>query len=171
MDKLLIGNMFALCASLILACSGLVRDKQRIIFMHCMQKLFGMVGNVILGGITGALMNLTCLIRNIFCYKHRLGIKTKIVLIVISTALVLYSNELSPISFLPMISTIIYTLLMDIKDVIRFKRLALVTTIMWFVYDIFIKSYAGAIFDFAYIITNLITIIRLKRANVKEEAK
>ena len=167
MDKLLIGNAFALCASLILAFSGLVRDKQRIIFMHCIQKLFGIAGNIILGGITGALMNLTTLIRNIFCYKNKLVFKTKIVLIVISTIIVLYSNELSPISFLPMISTIIYTLLMDIKDVIRFKKLALVTTIMWFTYDIFIKSYAGAIFDFAYIITNLIAIILLRKSEVR----
>ena len=66
-----------------------------------------------------------------------------------------------------MIATIIYTLLMDIKDIIKFKRLALVTTIMWFIYDIFINSYTGALFDLAYILTNLITIIRLKLAKNK----
>lgn len=168
MDRLLIGNMFALGASLILACSGLVRNKQKIIFMHCIQKLLGIVSNVILGGITGALMNLTSLIRNIFCYKHKLGIKQKVVLIIVGVALTLYSNETSPIVFLPMMGTVTYTLLMDIKDIIKFKKLALVTTVMWFVYDIFIKAYAGALFDFAYIITNTITIIRLKFTKIKE---
>ena len=169
MDRLLIGNIFALSASLILACSGLVINKQKTIYMHCIQKILGIISNLILGGITGALMNLTSLIRNLFCYKHKLGIKKKILLIIIGATLTLCSKEPSPLIFLPMIGTVTYTLLMDIKDIIKFKKLALVTTVMWFVYDIFIKAYAGAIFDFAYIITNTITIIRVKLQKQKNK--
>lgn len=162
MNYILIGNLIALGASILQASSGLVKNKQKIIYMHSVQKLLGIISNLVLCGITGALMNLIGFIRNVLCYKHKLGFKEKIILIILSTILSLSANEISAIAFLPMIATIIYTLLMDIKDVIRFKRLALVTTIMWFIYDIFIKSYTGAFFDFAYILTNLITIIRLK---------
>lgn len=167
MNYLLIGNMIALAASILQASSGLVKNKQKIIYMHSVQKIFGVISNLVLCGITGALMNLVGFIRNVLCYKHKLGIKEKIILIILSTALSLYANEINAISFLPMIATIIYTLLMDIKDIIKFKRLALVTTIMWFIYDIFINSYTGALFDLAYILTNLITIIRLKLAKNK----
>ena len=107
-------------------------------------------------------MNLIGFFRNILCYKHKLGLKEKLTLIILSTALSLYTNEINAITFLPMVATIIYTLLMDIKDIINFKKLALITTIMWFIYDIFIKAYTGAFFDLAYILTNSITIIRLK---------
>ena len=167
MNYLLIGNMIALAASILQASSGLVKNKQKIIYMHSVQKIFGVISNLVLCGITGALMNLVGFIRNVLCYKHKLGIKEKIILIILSTALSLSANEINAISFLPMIATIIYTLLMDIKDIIKFKRLALVTTIMWFIYDIFINSYTGAFFDLAYILTNLITIIRLKLAKNK----
>lgn len=167
MNYLLIGNMIALAASILQASSGLVKNKQKIIYMHSVQKIFGVISNLVLCGITGALMNLVGFIRNVLCYKHKLGIKEKIILIILSTALSLYANEINAISFLPMVATIIYTLLMDIKDIIKFKRLALVTTIMWFIYDIFINSYTGALFDLAYILTNLITIIRLKLAKNK----
>lgn len=167
MNYLLIGNMIALAASILQASSGLVKNKQKIIYMHSVQKIFGVISNLVLCGITGALMNLVGFIRNVLCYKHKLGIKEKIILIILSTALSLSANEINAISFLPMIATIIYTLLMDIKDIIKFKRLALVTTIMWFIYDIFINSYTGALFDLAYILTNLITIIRLKLAKNK----
>lgn len=167
MNYLLIGNMIALAASILQASSGLVKNKQKIIYMHSVQKIFGVISNLVLCGITGALMNLVGFIRNVLCYKHKLGVKEKIILIILSTALSLYANEINAISFLPMIATIIYTLLMDIKDIIKFKRLALVTTIMWFIYDIFINSYTGALFDLAYILTNLITIIRLKLAKNK----
>ena len=167
MNYLLIGNMIALAASILQASSGLVKNKQKIIYMHSVQKIFGVISNLVLCGITGALMNLVGFIRNVLCYKHKLGIKEKIILIILSTALSLSANEINAISFLPMIATIIYTLLMDIKDIIKFKRLALVTTIMWFIYDIFINSYTGALFDLAYILTNLITIIKLKLAKNK----
>lgn len=167
MNYLLIGNMIALAASILQASSGLVKNKQKIIYMHSVQKIFGVISNLVLCGITGALMNLVGFIRNVLCYKHKLGIKEKIILIILSTALSLSANEINALSFLPMIATIIYTLLMDIKDIIKFKRLALVTTIMWFIYDIFINSYTGALFDLAYILTNLITIIRLKLAKNK----
>ena len=167
MNYLLIGNMIALAASILQASSGLVKNKQKIIYMHSVQKIFGVISNLVLCGITGALMNFIGFLRNVLCYKHKLGIKEKIILIILSTALSLSANEINALSFLPMIATIIYTLLMDIKDIIKFKRLALVTTIMWFIYDIFINSYTGALFDLAYILTNLITIIRLKLANNK----
>ena len=171
MDHILIGNLIALVASVLQASSGLVRNKQKIIYMHSVQKIFGVISNLVLCGITGALMNLIGFVRNVLCYKHKLGMKEKIILIILSTALSLYANEISPIAFLPMIATIIYTLLMDIKDIAKFKKLALVTTVMWFVYDVYIKSYSGAIFDFLYIITNTIAICRIKYMKINDKSK
>lgn len=167
MNYILIGNVIALGASILQATSGLVKNKQKIIYMHSVQKLLGVLSNLVLCGITGALMNLIGFFRNVLCYKHKLGLKEKIILIALSTLLSLSANEENAITILPMVATSIYTLLMDIKDIIKFKRLALVTTIMWFIYDISIKSYTGALFDFAYILTNLITIIKLKKVKNK----
>ena len=80
MNSLLIGNLIALMASILQASSGLVKDKQKIIYMHCIQKVFGVISNLVLCGITGALMNLIGFVRNVLCYKHKLGLKEKIIL-------------------------------------------------------------------------------------------
>ena len=52
---------------------------------------------------------------------------------------------------------------MNIKDVVKFKYLTIVTMVLWLVYDIYIKSYSSAIFDFMNIVANIFTIIRLKK--------
>ena len=90
--------MIALAASILQASSGLVKNKQKIIYMHSVQKIFGVISNLVLCGITGALMNLVGFIRNVLCYKHKLGIKEKIILIILSTALSLSANEINAIS-------------------------------------------------------------------------
>ena len=55
---------------------------------------------------------------------------------------------------------------MDIKNVIKFKILIIFTLIMWLIYDIFIKSYSSALFDFLNIITNIIAIYKIKNIKI-----
>lgn len=35
------------------------------------------ISNIILGGITGAIINALSMLRNILCYKNKLGLKEK----------------------------------------------------------------------------------------------
>ena len=168
MLQVIIGNIVAFIGCMLMVYTGLIKEKKKIIFVQTIQIGFLIVSNVILGGITGAIINLISCIRNIICYKDRLGKKEKIILVVISTVLSLYFNNLGIIGLLPLISTVSYTLLMDMKDVIKFKILIIFTLILWLLYDIYILSYSSAVFDFLNIITNLIAIYQinnLKRKN------
>lgn len=58
-----------------------------------------------------------------------------------------------------MISTVTYIWLMDVKDVKKFKLLICFTMVMWFGYDLAIKGYTMALFDFLTIVSNVNTII------------
>ena len=60
---------------------------------------------------------------------------------------------------------------MDMKDVIKFKKLIILTMIVWFIYDISIKSYSSAIFDFMNIITNSYSIYNLKYSQIRKIKK
>ena len=115
------------------------------------------LSNIVLGGITGAIINALSCIRNILCYKNKLDLKAKIILILLSTILSLIFNNLGLIGLLPVISTVVYILLMNTKDVVKFKWLSIFTMLMWLVYDLFIKSYTSAIFDFMNIMANIIS--------------
>ena len=60
---------------------------------------------------------------------------------------------------------------MDLKDIKKFKLLLIATMTMWLIYDILIKSYASAVFDFATIVANITVLIKMKNninTNIKK---
>ena len=162
MERLLIGNIIALTASLIMVYSGIIKNKKKIVYVQGVQIGLSVVSNAILGGITGAIINALSFVRNILCYKDKLGLKEKIILTILSAFLSLKFNNLGLIGILPLLSTVVYLWLMNIKDVVKFKYLICYTMILWGIYDITIKSYTSAIFDFLTLFSNIISIIQIK---------
>ena len=102
------------------------------------------------------------MIRNILCYKNKLGLKEKIIITILAIILTFKFNNLEYIGLLPLISTVSYIWLMNIKDVRKFKLLIIFTMLMWLIYDVVIKSYTSAIFDFMNIIANMLTLLQIK---------
>lgn len=159
---LLIGNLLALLGSLLMVYTGILKKKNKIILFQTIQIGLFVLSNIILGGITGAIINALSMIRNILCYKNKLGLVQKIVITILSIVLSLCFNNLGIIGLLPLVSTVTYIWLMNIKNVSRFKLLVIFTMILWLIYDITIKSYTSAFFDFMNICANIISIILIK---------
>ncbi len=163
MTSIIIGNVIALIASLLMVYSGIIKQKKKILYVQTIQIGLSVVSNIVLGGIVGAIINAISCIRNILCYKDRLGLKEKIVITILATFLSIKFNNLGLIGILPLISTITYLWLMNTKNVIKFKTLIIFTMILWFTYDLTIKSYSSAIFDLMTAITNTYSIIKLSK--------
>ena len=167
--QIVIGNIIALIASIIMVYSGYLKEKKKILYTQTIQIGLSVLSNIILGGITGAIINVISCIRNILCYKEKLNNVAKFILIVLATVLSLCFNNLGLIGLLPLISTITYVLLMNIKDVIKYKYLNIFTMIIWLIYDLYIKSYTSACFDFMNIVANIVSIIQIN--NNKKKVK
>ncbi len=159
---LIIGNVIALIAALMMVYSGVLNSKKKILFIQTIQIGLSVISNIILGGITGAIINSISLIRNIICYKEKLTTNIKVIITIVAVALSIIFNNLGVIGYLPVISTVTYIWLMTIKDVKSFKLLIAFTMLMWFIYDLVIKSYTSAVFDFANLIANIVTVINPK---------
>lgn len=159
--QIVIGNIVALVGSVLMAYSGIIKEKQKIIIVQTIQMLMLGLSNIILGGIPGAIINSVNCIRNILCYEEKLGFKEKLILVTISVGLSIYFNNLGIIGILPVIATVFYTMLMDMKNVVKFKVLLIFTLILWGIYDIYIKSYTSAIFDFITIGANIFSIYKI----------
>ena len=162
MISIIIGNIIALIASILMVYSGTSKQKKKILHFQTVQIGMSVISNIILCGITGAIINALSLIRNTLCYKDKLGLKEKVVITILATILTLKFNNLGYIGLLPLISTVTYIWLMNIKNVKRFKLLIIFTMLMWFIYDIVIKSYTSAIFDFMNIVANIVTLFQIK---------
>lgn len=142
--------------------SGMLKQKKKILYFQTVQIGMSVISNIILGGITGAIINALSMIRNILCYKNKLGLKEKIIITILAIILTFKFNNLGYIGLLPLISTVSYIWLMNIKDVRKFKLLIIFTMLMWLIYDVVIKSYTSAIFDFMNIIANMLTLLQIK---------
>ena len=169
MNTILIANAIALIASLLMVYTGYIKKKEKILFFQTIQIGLSVISNLILGGITGAIINALGLIRNILCYKEKLNKIAQIILIILSILLGVYFNNLALIGFLPIISNVVYIVFMNIKDVIKFKYLIIFTMTMWLVYDIYIMSYTSAVFDLGTMIANVIAVIQIKRNKGEEK--
>ena len=169
MNTVLIANAIALIASLLMVYTGYIKKKEKILFFQTIQIGLSVISNLILGGITGAIINALGLIRNILCYKEKLNKIAQIILIILSILLGVYFNNLALIGLLPIISNVVYIVFMNIKDVIKFKYLIIFTMTMWLIYDIYIMSYTSAVFDLGNIIANIISIIQIKKSTKKGE--
>lgn len=162
MVSIIIGNIIALIASILMVYSGMLKQKKKILYFQTVQIGMSVISNIILGGITGAIINALSMIRNILCYKNKLGLKEKIIITILAIILTFKFNNLGYIGLLPLISTVSYIWLMNIKDVRKFKLLIIFTMLMWLIYDVVIKSYTSAIFDFMNIIANMLTLLQIK---------
>lgn len=162
MVSIIIGNIIALIASILMVYSGMLKQKKKILYFQTVQIGMSVISNIILGGITGAIINALSMIRNILCYKNKLGLKEKIIITILAIILTFKFNNLAYIGLLPLISTVSYIWLMNIKDVRKFKLLIIFTMLMWLIYDVVIKSYTSAIFDFMSIIANMLTLLQIK---------
>ena len=160
--SVIFGNIISLLASLLMTYSGYIKTKGKFLFIQIIQMSLSALSNFILGGTTGTIINLVNIIRNVLCYKNKLNKYSIILILTLSISLSLYFNNLSCIGLLPLLSTILYTTLMNIKDIKKFKYLTIITMLLWLIYDICIMNYVSALFDLLTIGSNSIAIYQLK---------
>ena len=161
--NILIGNVLAFIAAMILIYTGILKKKKQIIFYQTINIALYAISNLVLGGVVGFINNILNIVRNILCYKDKLDFKWKIIITVITIILTICFNNISIIGLLPSISALIYLWYMDVKDVKKFKLLIAFVMIFWVIYDFYIKSYVGALFDLCTVIVNLISCYRIKQ--------
>ncbi len=163
MSNIIISNIIALLASILMVCTGMAKTKKKTLSIQTTQIFLHTISNLIVGGITGTIINSLNIVRNVLCYKNKLNIIFKIILTILSIALSLSFNNIGIIGLLPLIASVSYIWLMNTKSIIKFKILIIFTMFLWLFYDITIKLYVTAIFDVATIIGTFISLYQIKK--------
>ena len=168
---IVIANIIDFIAALIQVGSGSIKQKARILLVQIVQLLMQAASMLLLGGVTGAVNNVLSCWRNYLCYKDRLNAWWKFVLIAASVAMTILLNDQGWLGVLPAAVCTLYILLMDLKDPVHFKLLVTLSFIPWMVYHFVLKSYVGAIFDAATLVTNGITLYAMmkEKAHVRSQ--
>ncbi|MGN0447108.1 MAG: YgjV family protein [Acutalibacteraceae bacterium] len=161
---IIIGNAVALFASLMMVLAGLLRDKNKIIITQTVQIGSFVVSNLILGGVSGAIVNAVSCVRNLLCFFGKFNKAAKIIMICLITGLSLYFNTNGIMGLLPVLSGAVFTAFLDVKDVYKFKWVVLSTTVPWLIYDIYLMSYTSAVFDVIAIISNAFAMYKMRHS-------
>lgn len=154
----LIANIIDFLAALIQVGSGSIKKKARILLVQIIQLLMQAVSMLLLGGVTGAVSNVLSCYRNYLCYKEKLNTPWKVFLIAASVIMTILLNEQGLLGIIPVAVCTVYIIFMDMKDPVKFKLLVTLSFFPWMIYHFVLKSYVGAFFDAATIITNGITL-------------
>ena len=154
----IIANIIDFVAALIQVGSGSIRKKSKILAVQTVQLLMQAVSMLLLGGVTGAVSNVLSCYRNYLCYQDKLTNFWKGVLITASIAMTVLLNEQGLLGIIPAVVCTVYILLMDLKDPVKFKLLVTLSFVPWLIYHFVLKSYVGAFFDAATVVTNALTL-------------
>lgn len=163
MITVILANMIDLFASLVQVASGRIKDREKILLFQILQLGMQTVSMFLLGAIPGAISNILSCIRNYLCYREIFTWPVKILLIVLSGILTVAFNNQGLLGYLPFVVCTVYILLMEMKDPIHFKLLVTLTFIPWIFYYLVIRSYTGAFFAFATVLTNFWTLYQMKK--------
>ena len=166
---ILIANIIDFIAALIQVGSGAIKQKAKILVVQIVQLLMRAVSMLLLGGVTGAVSNVLSCYRNYLCYKERLNNVWKAILIAASIVMTILLNEQGLLGIIPAAVCTVYIIFMDIKDPVKFKVLVTLSFVPWMFYHFALKSYVGAIFDAATILSNAITLYFMIRKKQSAE--
>lgn len=161
----IIANCIDFIAALIQVATGSIKQKTKILIAQIIQLLMQGISLLLLGGITGAISNVLSCFRNYLCYKDKLSVFWKAVLIAASVAMTVLFNDQGLLGILPAAICTVFIIFMDVKDPIKFKLLVTLTFVPWVFYHFILKAYVGAIFDIATIIVNTIALFSMIKAH------
>ena len=163
MNPLLIGNAISMIGCLIMVGIGFLKKKNHMLIVQCIQCLFMGVGNLILGGVSGFVCNIVTILRNVVFMKYRNTTFLKVFFIFLQFVLSIGSLRAGFISWLPLITTAMFTWCMDTKSAAKLKICILCAQILWLTYDLYYHNYVASAFDVMTMVSTLIGLYMVCR--------
>ena len=164
-----LSQVFVILAVVCLGTTYLLKDKRIILLLSILVAIFYGLEYLFLGALTGLLMNIVSVIRNIWFYinakkKKKNSIIVLIVLFIIAIGLGLMSFK-NIFSIFPIISTLLYTYSIWQDDVKKYRWIAIPMSLSWITYNISVSSIFGVITEIILLIFEIIGIVKLRRKN------
>ena len=160
----LLVQVFSAIGALCAAISSFAKSKNKMLVWQITDYIFTATANLLLGGNTGALTISISIIRNGLMVKKKMTKTILAILIIIQIIVGSYLNQLGVIGYLPIISSVSYSLAIAITRNLQWLRWVIIENmLLWLIYDLTIKAYPAAITDIAITLTTLIAIIRNRK--------
>ena len=161
--RIVLGNGVFFLGAVILVSLGLIRTKRNILIAQIAQEAFMGTGMLILGGISGFIVDMVAIVRNVVCIRWKYTLKWKLIFIASQVGLYAALGAEGLYGWLPVMAMCLFTWYLDTENVILLKVLIAVMQLMWLVYDISIVNYVGMVVDVVSAVTNVVGIFLVKK--------
>lgn len=166
---ILVANVISIVSCTMMVLIGLIKNKNKILLSQCVQFVLMGISHYLLGATGGVVATVVSILRNIVFFKFKTSVPLKIVFVALSVVLSLGTVTLNPITWLPILSTSLFTWVIDSEDIIKFKNVMILTVCMWFVYDAYHLNFVSAAFDAFTVISTGFSVWQIKKAQKNED--
>ncbi len=177
MNANVIAQIICVCAALSMVYANFKKTKKEMMtfitlgsILYCLQYLFLNAYNGFFTNIVNMFRNLLFSLKSKSKYLKSVIFLVLFIIIYIGVGIFTYDGFFS---LFPTIGSLIYCVILwqDNPKVIRIGNT--VCYLFWFIYDIFVKLYIGAVIDFSSFAIGMIAIIKLNevRKNKKKSTK
>ena len=155
-----IANGIALIGSVLLVIAGVVKTKNRTVWLHTGQLVLASIANFLLSAYTGAVLNIISIFRNAIVLRNCYNNIWRFVFCLIIVFAGLFVNNRGVVGLLTIIGNITYTVFLGTTA--KRLKLALAFCIFcWCVYDFSVQNYVSAMTDIIIGISSLIGFMRI----------
>ncbi|MGT2906617.1 YgjV family protein [Streptococcus dentiloxodontae] len=156
---MIVAQFFSALGALCLAYSSFAKNRENMLIWQIIDYLLTAIANILLGGYTGAMTIMVSVIRNTLIIKKQDTPLRILLLVLIQIGAGIYLNQLGWIGFLPIISSLSYTLATFLTAKVEWLRWVIIENmLLWLIYDITIKAFPASVMDIFIIVTTLIAI-------------
>ena len=160
---IVIANIISIISCTIMVLTGLIKSKNRILAVQCVQFTLMGISHYLLGGMGGVVATIVSILRNLVFFKFKITVPLKLLFIALSVGLSLGTVTLNPITWLPILATGLFTWVLDSEDIIKFKNVMILTVCMWFVYDAYHLNFVSAAFDAFTIVSTSYSVWSIRK--------
>ncbi len=167
--SIIVANIISIISCTMMVLIGLIKNKNKILAAQCVQFTLMGVSHYLLGGMGGVIATVVSIIRNLVFFKCKPSVPLKLLFVVLSVVLSLGTVTFNPITWLPILATSLFTWVIDSEDIIKFKKVMIITVCMWFVYDAVHLNFISAAFDAFTVVSTGYSIWQIKKEKRTEE--
>ena len=164
---LIVANIIRIIAAVFDIMAASTTETKKIYLYNGIYNFLLGVQYYILNAISGAISSFVAILRNIIFHRHRKYSIYALIPYLIFVVVINIPAYEGIISTLPIIMVFMYTIAIYRVKIMEIKYVSIITCALEIIYDIYYHAYIGALVCVMYIIVVIISIIRIKRRQLK----
>lgn len=163
----IIGQMFGFLAVILGFISFQMKTRKNLMIVQTSLALSFSVHYLIIGGLTGCVLNLVCAVRN-FAFSREKGSKWLTIIFAVIMVIMGAVSWQGWYTLFFVVGITINTFGLSFKNPQNIRRSTLVTSPLLIIYDVVVKSYGGIMLETIIIISSIIGLIRYRKTETEK---